>query len=78
VLSREGVIGICPRTMPARDKSAADARVIVARLTSARPKFAAFMLVTPLAKRALRYALTMFVLFTIPTLLTLTPPRNPA
>jgi hypothetical protein len=54
VLSREGAIGMEPRTAPARARSLAPARILVAPLTPARPNWLDDMLVTPLETRALR------------------------
>ena len=69
VLSREGAIGIEPRTAPARARSPAPARIFVAPLTPARPNWLEDMLVTPFETRALRYTLVTFTLreiFTAP------------
>jgi hypothetical protein len=54
VLSRDGAIGMAPRTAPARDKSPAPARIFVAPFTPARPNWFDAMLVTPFDTRALR------------------------
>jgi hypothetical protein len=69
VLSREGEIGMAPRTAPARARSPAPARILVAPFTPARPNWLEDMLVTPLETRALRYTLVTFtlrVMFTAP------------
>ena len=54
VLSREGAIGILPRTAPALARSLALARILDAPFTPARPNRVEDMLVTPFDTRALR------------------------
>jgi hypothetical protein len=51
-LSRVGANGICPLTIPARDKSPAEARTKLLPRTAVRPKSPARTLVTALVNRA--------------------------